>query len=282
MVERMKTLVGLCLFFFIASSTFAADWKLIWSDEFDQPGLPDPAKWSYETGFVRNHEAQYYTSDRKENARVEDGMLIIEARKEQFKNPTFDSAAKNTNDWNHSREFATYTSASLTTCGKASWTYGRIEVRAKLPAGRGVWPAIWTLGTNITKVDWPACGEMDIMEMVGFQPDMIYAHVHLLDPKSAKHIGPGAGIKIPGASDSFHTYAVEWDFDHADFFVDGKKYFAYRKDEAGPGEWPFDKAQYLILNLAIGGAWGGAKGTDDGIFPQRFYIDYVRVYQKEP
>lgn len=278
---RMKLFVRCALLLLAVSPALAGGWKLVWSDEFDQPGLPNPAKWNYETGFVRNHEAQYYTRARKENARVENGMLIIEARKEQFKNPAFNPATKDSNNWNRSREFASYTSASLTTQGKADWTYGRIEVRAKLPAGRGIWPAIWTLGTNAANVGWPACGEIDIMEMVGFRPDMVYAHVHApYDIK--KKIDNGKGIKIPGASDAFHVYAVEWSSNRMDFFVDNKKYFTFRNPHTGPAAWPFDRPQYLILNLAIGGAWGGKKGIDDSIFPQKFEIDYVRVYQKKP
>jgi len=278
----MKMLIRSCLFFLIASPAFAAGWKLVWSDEFDKPGLPDPARWGYETGFIRNREAQYYTHERKENARVENGMLIIEARKKTFKNPAFDPTATNSNDWKRSSEFAAYTSASLTTQGKASWTYGRIEVRAKLPAGRGVWPAIWTLGTNMPQAGWPACGEVDIMEMVGFKPGMIYAHVHLRKYDTLQKTSKGNGIKIPDASDTFHVYAVEWDADHMDFFVDGQKYFTYDNEKNGADAWPFDKDQYLILNLAIGGNWGGQEGIDGGIFPQRFYVDYVRVYQKQP
>ncbi len=280
----MKTPVQLCLFLLIASSAFASDWKLVWSDEFakDKPGLPDPAKWDYDTGFIANHEAQYYTRDRKENARVEDGMLIIEARKEQIRNPAFDPEATNTNNWRRSHEFAAYTSARLVTRGRASWTYGRIEVRAKLPAGRGVWPAIWMLGTNVQHVGWPAGGEIDIMEMVGFKPGMIYAHIHDRKYDVLQKSAKGNGIKIPDASDAFHVYAVEWDAEHIDFFVDGRKYYTYRNENTGPDAWPFDKAQYLILNLAIGGGWGGQHGIDDNIFPQRLCIDYVRVYQKQP
>lgn len=265
---------------FAVCSSFASDWKLVWSDEFDKPGLPDPAKWNYETGFVRNREAQYYTASRLENARVENGCLVIEARKESFKNPAFDAAA-NTNDWIRSREFASYTSASLTTRERFSWTYGRFEVRAKLPSGRGVWPAIWTLGTNEANVGWPACGEIDIMEMVGFRPDMIYGHIHTLESVKTKKVKDGTGLKVFGASDDFHVYAIEWDSNQMDFLVDGKKYYTYHNPHTGEAAWPFDKDQYLILNLAIGGAWGGAKGIDDTIFPQRFYIDYVHVYQKQ-
>lgn len=277
----MKRILLACICLLAVFPAFADGWKLVWSDEFDKPGLPDPAKWNYETGFIRNREAQYYTLARPENARVENGMLVIEARKEQFKNPDYNPAAA-PRDWKHSREFAEYTSASLTTQERVSWKYGRIEVRAKLPSGRGVWPAIWMLGTNIPAVGWPACGELDIMEMVGFRPDMVYGHIHTTESITTKKVRDGDGIKIPGASDDFHVYAIEWDAGHIDFFVDNQKYYTYQNTHTGDASWPFDKDEYLILNLAIGGAWGGQKGIDDAIFPQRFYIDYVRVYQKQP
>lgn len=274
----VKWILAACIFVFSAGSPFASGWKLVWADEFNQPGLPDPAKWGYEVGFVRNHEAQYYTEARLENARAEKGCLVIEARKEPFKNPGFDATAR-PDDWIRSREFAAYTSASLTS--KASWTHGRIEVRAKLPAGRGVWPAIWTLGTDTDTVGWPAGGEIDIMEMVGYRPSMIYGHVHTPETVANKKIKDGTGIKVPGASDSFHVYAVEWDANEISFFVDDHKYYTFHKMSDSEASWPFDKPQYLILNLAIGGAWGGAKGIDEAIFPQRYYIDYVRVYQRQ-
>ena len=270
--------LGLGLFCLAAGAAPGAGWKLAWADEFDKPGLPDPAKWGYETGFVRNNEAQFYTRERGENARVENGMLIIEARKEHYRNPDF-----NTNNPAGSRrraEFAEYTSASLNTRGKASWTHGRIEVRAKLPAGRGTWPAIWMLGTNHRQVGWPACGEIDIMEEVGFDPGVIQAHIHTAKYNHVRGTSKGASVTIPDAAAAFHVYAVEWDKDHMDFFVDDRKYFAYQNEGSGTEAWPFDQDQYVLLNLAIGGSWGGAKGIDDAIFPQRFCIGYVRVYQK--
>ena len=264
-----------------AGAGLGAEWKLVWSDEFDKPGLPDPAKWGYESGFVRNNEAQYYTRERKENARVENGMLVIEARKEQFNSPDYapDAAAKGQGQGRRGGEPAQYTSASLTTRGKASWTYGRIEVRAKLPKGRGTWPAIWMLGTN-RAAGWPACGEIDIMEEVGYEPGIIQAHIHTGKYNHVKNTSKGDRITIADASEAFHVYAVEWDKEQMDFYVDERKYFTYRNEGSGSEAWPFDKDQYLILNLAIGGAWGGAKGIDDSIFPQRYYIDYVRVYKR--
>ncbi len=258
-----------------------SQWKLVWSDEFNEPGLPNPAKWDYETGFIRNNEQQYYTRERKENARVEEGVLVIEARKEQWKNPAYDPAGKGKGKGRRSREFADYTSASLTTRGKAGWTYGRIEVRAKLPAGRGTWPAIWMLGTNSRQVGWPACGEIDIMEFVGFEPGIIHANIHTKKYNHMLKTGKGDKITIADASEAFHVYAVEWRPDRLDFFVDNQKYFTFTNEGTGTDVWPYDKDQYLILNLAIGGSWGGQKGIDDNIFPQRYCIDYVRVYAQD-
>ena len=233
--------------------------KLVWSDEFNVNGLPDPQKWGYEEGMVRNNEAQYYTKNRRENARVENGNLIITAIKEPFKG-------------------GKYTSASINTKAKYEFTRGRIEVRAKLPGGRGVWPAIWTLGTNINKVGWPTCGEIDIMEFVGYEPGMVYANVHTKDYNHTKGTGRGGSLKFDKVSEDFHIYAVEWLNDRMDFFFDDKLYYSCTKKGEGIGEWPFDAPQYLMINLAIGGAWGGKQGIDDSIFPVEFKIDYVRIY----
>jgi beta-glucanase (GH16 family) len=255
------------------------EWKLVWSDEFNEPGMPNSSKWNYEVGFIRNGEKQYYTPARKENARVEDGALIIESRKEPYKSPGSNGSAPASRR-RQGGETAEYTSASLTTQGKAAWTYGRVEVRAKLPAGRGTWPAIWMLGTNISETGWPACGEIDIMEFVGFDPGVIHANIHVKKYNHAINTGKGDKIKVSDACDAFHVYAVEWDRDHMDFFVDKQKYFTFKNEGTGTAAWPFDKDQYLILNLAIGGGWGGQKGIDDSIFPTQYLIDYVRVYQK--
>jgi beta-glucanase (GH16 family) len=278
--SEMTRLLGLLPTLLVSVAVVSgADWRLVWSDEFEQPGAPDPAKWGYEEGCVRNNEAQYYTRDRRENARVENGMLVIEARKEQMKNPAYAPDSGTKGGAGRAREFAEYTSASLTTRGKASWTQGRVEVRAKLPSGRGTWPAIWMLGTNITQVGWPACGEIDIMEFVGFEPGIIHANIHTRKYNHTQNNGKGDKITIPEASEGFHVYAMEWDGDHMDFFVDARKYFTYTNEKSGVEAWPYDSGQYLILNLAIGGSWGGQKGIDDAVFPARYYIDYVRVYQ---
>jgi beta-glucanase (GH16 family) len=232
---------------------------LVWADEFDRPGLPDPSRWTYEDGFVRNQEAQYYTRQRLENARVEDGNLVIEARKEKLGG-------------------GEYTSASLITRGRGEFLYGRIEVRARLPRGRGLWPAIWLLGTNIQAVGWPRCGEIDVMENVGFEPGRIHANIHVEAYNHAAGTGKGASVLVPSAHDAFHVYAVEWTPERLDFFVDETKYFTFQKESADVRVWPFDAPQYLILNIAVGGAWGGQQGIDDSVFPQRLLVDFVRVY----
>jgi beta-glucanase (GH16 family) len=231
--------------------------SLIWQDEFEGSGLPDAARWNYEKGFIRNKEQQYYTERRTENARVENGFLVIEARKE-------------------SHGGGEYTSASLTS--RSSWTYGRIEVRAKLPKGRGTWPAIWMLGVNIRDVGWPACGEIDIMEHVGFDPGRIHANIHTRAYNHVQGTNKGNSIPIGGADEDFHVYEARWTPQQISMAVDGQRYFAFEKESGGTAVWPFDAPQYLILNLAIGGTWGGQQGIDDSAFPARFLIDYVRVY----
>jgi beta-glucanase (GH16 family) len=239
----------------------AQQYELIWADEFDYKGLPDPDKWGYESGFVRNNEAQYYTKYRKENARVENGMLIIEARREKYQK-------------------ARYTSASLNTFSKKHFLYGRIEVRAKLPVGKGTWPAIWMLGTNIKEKGWPLCGETDIMENVGFDSLKIHANIHTGAYNHVQKTNKGNSIIINNPWENFHIYALEWTKNRMDFFVDGQKYFTFENDRAGDERtWPYDKPQYLLLNLAIGGSWGGQEGINDASFPHKYYIDYVRFYQ---
>jgi len=245
-----------------ANHVAAADWKLVWSDEFNYRGLPDPAKWDYETGFVRNHERQYYTAARLENARVEDGHLVIECRKEHFTPP------------NHAP--VEYTAASLTTRTTAGWQYGRIEVRAKLPQGKGVWPAIWTLGTNIAQVGWPRCGEMDIMEFVGKEPGGIHGTVHYAI--AGQHQSDGGTLQTNRPFEDFHVYALEWTPERIDFFYDTTKYHTVPVSKADQGAGnPFRAPHYLILNFALGGDWGGP--VDDAMLPQQFLVDYVRIYQ---
>ena len=242
------------------SASAPAGWTLVFADEFETPGSLDPAKWGYDLGYIANDEKQYYTS-RSENVRAEAGTLVIEARKEAYQGYA-------------------YTSARVTTRGRFELQYGRVEVRAKLPAGRGTWPATWMLGTNIDEVGWPTCGEIDIMENVGFDPLRIHASVHSAAYNHRIGTQKTASVTIPNPSQDFHVYAMEWYADHIDVFVDGQKYFTFRNEGTGSRTWPFDKPQYLLLNLAIGGSWGGQQGIDETQFPKRYLIDYVRVYQQ--
>jgi beta-glucanase (GH16 family) len=255
----------------------AADWKLVWSDEFNGKGLPDASKWTYEEGFIANREAQYYTKGRLDNIRQENGSLIIEARREKWPNASFREGSTR---YREQRRDAEYTSARIKTQGKAEWRYGRFEIRAKLPTGRGTWPAIWMLGTNTDKVGWPRGGEIDIMENVGYDPDVIHANVHTQAYNHVKKTNKGAKISVEKPWQDFHVYAVEWTPAQMDFFVDDRKYFTFQNEKTGEATWPFDQPFYLILNVAVGGTWGGTKGVDDGIFPQRMEVDYVRVYEK--
>ncbi len=237
-------------------------WKLFWNDEFNGTGLVDGSKWNYEEGMIRNKESQYYTQRRLENARQENGTLVIESRKETFKD-------------------AQYTSASLTTAGKQSFLYGRIEVRAKLPTGKGTWPAIWMLGDAIRQVGWPACGEIDIMENVGYDPTLIHANTHTKTYNHVMKTNKGGSIQAESPWDQFHLYTVEWYEDRIDFFLNDHKYFSFSNEGTGNDTWPFNKPHFLILNTAIGGSWGGEQGIDDSIFPQKFLIDYVHVYEQQ-
>jgi beta-glucanase (GH16 family) len=235
-------------------------WSLVWSDEFNYKGLPDSSKWNYAVGGDGwgNNELEFYTLQRKENARVENGNLVIEARKEQWENRK-------------------YTSARLVTRGKADWKYGRIEVRAKLPKGLGTWPAIWMLGST-TPLKWPDDGEIDIMEHVGFDPGAIHASVHCKKYNHVINTQKTAIISVPDFGDAFHLYVLEWDAESIRIFVDKKKYFSFANEHSGYAAWPFDQPMHLLLNIAVGGNWGGKKGVDNAIFPQQMLVDYVRVY----
>ena len=240
-------------------------WKLIWSEEFDYTGFPDSTKWSYDTeGNVYqwgNNEAQYYTSGRKENAWVSDGVLRITALKEPM-------------------EGRSYTSARLITKGKGDWLYGRFEIRAKLPTGRGTWPAIWMLPTDWEYGDWPKSGEIDIMENVGYVPDTIVGSSHTEKYNHAIGTQKNAKIACPDCYKAFHVYALEWEEDEYRLYVDDQLYFTFKNEGTGYEVWPYDKRFHILLNLAIGGNWGGQKGIDDSLFPHVFEIDYVRVYKK--
>ena len=251
----------------------AEEWQLVWGDEFDYTGLPNTAKWGYEEGFSRNEERQYYTRARSQNVAVGNGVLTITGIKEQYPNAAYKQGST---DWKTRDEYASYTSTCLITKGKFSWTYGKIEVRAKLPKGKGVWPAIWTLGDNVWEVGWPRSGEIDIMEHVGFEPNTIHTNIHYEKASDSKYATQMKSRDFSGVSDNFHIYSMEWDENKIIISVDGVAVNTFDVKLAGT---IFKKPQYLLLNLALGGSWGGE--IDDTIFPVKYEIDYVRVYQKK-
>lgn len=238
-------------------------WKQVWNDEFNYNGLPDSAKWGYDIGGSGwgNNELQYYTEKRAENARVENGNLVIEARKE---------------DWKGKK----YTSARLLSKNKGDWKYGKIEVRARIPKGKGTWPAIWMLGST-TPLKWPDDGEIDIMEHVGFDQGIIHASVHCKKYNHVIGTQKTSTIPVNDCSEQFHLYGVEWSADSLKITVDGNAYFSFANEHSGYDAWPFDNKMFLILNIAVGGNWGGQQGVDDSIWPQKMEIDYVRVWQKD-
>ena len=238
--------------------------KLVWADEFDKDGLPDAKKWGYDVGGNGwgNNELQFYTKERAENARIEGGNLIIEARKESYQGRN-------------------YTSARLLTASTQTWTYGRMEVRAKLPAGLGTWPAIWMLGSNISSAGWPLCGEIDIMEHVGYDEGIIHGTLHSDAYNHVKGTQKEGKTPLKTATSAFHLYAIDWTNNQVDFYVDEVKYYSVSARDVGgtQQQWPFTQPFFMILNLAVGGNWGGLKGVDETIWPRRMEIDYVRVYQ---
>ena len=247
-------------------------YRLVWSDEFDVAGLPDTRKWVYDVernsaGWY-NNELQYYSNARAENSRVENGMLVITARRE-------DLSTQGLPDWSGQR----YSSARLITRGMAAWTYGFIEVRAKLPCGVGTWPAIWTLSAP-PEGRWPDDGEIDIMEHVGFDAGVVHGTVHTGAYNHTRGNHRSAATNVPDACNEFHRYPAHWTAARITIGVDDRNYFQYSNDNSGNAGWPFDSPQYLILNIAVGGDWGGQQGVNDAIFPVRMEVDYVRVYQR--
>lgn len=250
------------------------EYELVWSDEFDQDGRPDPANWTYERGFVRNAELQWY---QPENAWCENGLLIIEARRERVPNPRHDPERR---DWRSEREYAEYTSASVTTRGLHSWQYGRFEMRARIDPRDGLWPAFWTLGVEGR---WPATGEVDIME---YYRGMLLANVAWAsaEPGRARWADTRHPIAELGGSDwadEFHVWRMDWNEDEIRLYVDDSLLNTVDLDETfnkdGTETNPLRHPHYLILNLAVGGTNGGDPGATD--FPARYEIDYVRVYR---
>jgi beta-glucanase (GH16 family) len=232
--------------------------RLVWSDEFNNKGAPDPAKWGYDTGGYGwgNNEAQRYT-DSRNNSVVRGGSLYIIARNEN-------------KHW---------TSARLKTKGKAEWAYGYFEIRAKLPEGLGTWPAIWMLPGADAYGPWPRSGEIDIMEHVGFEPGTVHATVNTAAFNHLKNTQKTVSVPVENVSTEFHTYGMEWDSAFIQWYLDGEPIFRFENTGKNTEEWPFNKPFYLILNIAIGGSWGGQRGIDPALKQAVMEVDYVRVYK---
>jgi len=247
----------------------SSSWTLVWSDEFNGPnGSPvDSSKWVFETGGNGwgNDELEYYTA-RPENIYQQDGNLVIKILKENY------TSGGVTRD---------YTSARLKTQGKFSQAYGRFEARIKIPRGQGMWPAFWMLGDDVDKVQWPACGEIDIMENIGKEPGTVYGSIH--GPGYVGGTGLGAPFRLPAGqafADDFHIYAVEWEPEAIRLYVDDNLYETRTRADLRPGwKWAFDHPFFLLLNVAVGGGWPGSPDAST-VFPQTMLVDYVRVYRR--
>ena len=250
------------LFVIITASLYGQNYQLIWSDEFSSSSI-NTSNWTYETGNNNgwgNNELEYYTN-RNVNSYIQDGSLVIEAKKESYGGKS-------------------YTSARMITKGEKYFTYGKIEARMKLPYGKGIWPAFWMLGENISTVGWPACGEIDIMEMIGGGENekRIYGTAHW---ESNGHASYGSNYTLGAGifADDYHVFSIVWNSKSIQWFVDGSKYVTIDITPAGLAA--FQKNQFIILNLAVGGNWPGNPDATT-IFPQKLYVDYVRVYQEVP
>lgn len=234
-------------------------WTLVWQDEFDGPEI-DLTKWTFDTGGHGwgNNEMEYHT-DRPENARIEDGQLVIEARAETFGDRG-------------------YTSARLKTQGLHAWQYGRFEARIKIPSGQGVWPAFWMLGEDIAQAGWPECGEIDIMENIGKEPAIVHGTVHVPGYSGAQGVTNRHTLPEGALADDFHVYAIEWEPEQIRWYIDDMLYQTLTPADV-PGRWVFDHPFFLILNVAVGGYWPGYP-DETTVFPQKMTVDYVRVYQR--
>ncbi len=235
----------------------------VWRDEFDGEGVPDPARWSYDTGGHGwgNNELQYYT-DKPANAFVADGLLTIVAHRQR--------AGK-----------LRYSSARLVSRGKGDFRYGRVEIRARLPVARGSWPALWMLPTDNRYGNWPRSGEIDIMEHVGFDRGVIHQTVHTQAYNHRLGTQRAAQKRIGDLDTQFHRYRVDWTPDHILGYIDDERVFEFANEGTGPDAWPFDQRFHVVMNVAVGGDWGGQQGVDDAAFPIWMEVDYVRVYPLE-
>lgn len=266
------------MIFFSCLCSYGQDqaYQLVWSDEFNEDGKVDPANWSFEKGFVRNEEAQWYQED---NAYVKNGFLIIEAKRENRSNPTYEEGSDH---WARSRKNIAYTSSSINTGGKHSWKYGRFEMRARIPIGSGIWPAFWTLGVE---KEWPSNGEIDIME---YYKGNILANIATGTQRRWQaewHSSTKAVAELGGQvwADEFHVWRMDWDEHEISLYVDDSLMNRVRVDRLvnkdGSGFNPFKQPHYILLNFALGGMNGGP--INEALLPAKYEIDYVRVYQKE-
>jgi len=269
-------LVMACNRYSISSARYKKEgYRLVWADEFNKDGKPDTANWKYEHGFVRNEELQWYQPD---NATCKDGLLVIEAKREQKENPRYDAAA---NDWRKKRKTIDYTSACLITAGKRTWQYGRFEMRARIDISNGMWPAWWTLGVDKR---WPGNGEIDMME---YYRGKMLANIACLgnDRKPQWFSNTFQTDSLGGTAWAvqFHTWRMDWTEETIALYCDdqllNKVDLALLENKDGTGFNPFKQPHYMLLNLAIGGQNGG--DPSQTIFPRKFEVDYVRVYQKK-
>jgi beta-glucanase (GH16 family) len=259
----------------MAGKSGASDgYKLVWSDEFNKDGAPDTSNWRFEKGFVRNEELQWY---QKENARCEKGLLVIEACKESKLNPKYEAGSR---DWRRNRQNIEYTASSINTSGKHSWQYGRFEMRGRIDISSGLWPAWWTLGAQGS---WPANGEIDIME---YYKEKLLANIACIGPNgNAEWYSKTKNIDSLGGkawASKFHIWRMDWDENAITLYVDdllmNRVELSKLINKDGSNINPFKQPHYMLLNLAVGGMSGGEVG--DTKFPNRFEVDYVRVYQK--
>ncbi|WP_205195757.1 family 16 glycosylhydrolase [Chitinophaga sp. Cy-1792] len=232
----------------------------VWSDEFNYTGMPDSSKWGYDIGGRGwgNHELQYYTNNG--NAYVANGVLTISAKKEE-------------------KEGMHYTSARLVSKGKGDFLYGRFEIRAKLPQGKGTWPAIWMLPTDWAYGGWPESGEIDIMEHVGYDPGQVHITAHTKAYYFKINTQKTSIKKVDSIYTAFHTYRLDWTPATLRGYIDDQFVFEMKNEGQGYLVWPFDKRFHMLLNVAVGGDWGGKEGVDENIFPANMLVDYVRVYK---
>ena len=279
MINKLNSIIAVCLFFFACSEEEMVSqnketndweiegWNIVWQDEFDKDSL-DLTKWSREIGGHGwgNNELQFYT-DSDSNSYVENGNLILKA---QVVPQGIGS----------SKGLRYYSSARLRTYGKGDWKYGRIEVKAKVASGQGIWPAIWMLPTDWLFGGWPSSGEIDIMEHVGYDLGVVHGSVHTEAYNHKINTQRSSARKIANVDTEFHVYSIIWDKDKISFFIDDVQYFLFENDQQGNYKtWPFDQRFHLLINVAVGGDWPGNPDNSTN-FPRKMLVDYVRVYEK--